>query len=294
MSHSDELQGKRIVITGSSRGLGRACALAAGAAGASVVINGTNAAALDETAAAMAAAGMSYVAVLGSVTDDDLAKKLVDTCVENFGGIDVVVNNAAIVRDRTLLKMSPEEFDDVIAVDLRGTWSVSRHAVRAMRDTGGLLLQISSAASFMGSVGQTNYSAAKGGVMGMLYAWDVELAQFGIRVNALSPAVATEMSQVVIDNHQQRARDEGRPIPSVREIGFAEPEEIAKLIVYLCGDRAQHIRSQLIQFDGRKLCLWRHPKVGPTERRENWELDDFDAQFPEPQESVARSRLGKE
>ena len=108
------------------------------------------------------------------------------------------------------MNMTPEEFDEVVAVNLRGTWSVSRHAAKAMRETGGLLLQVVSNAAFVGSVGQTNYAASKAGVMGMLYSWDVELRRFDIRTNALWPIAQTDMTQVVFDNATKRAAEAGQ------------------------------------------------------------------------------------
>ena len=135
-----DVERRRIVVTGASRGLGRAFACALGAQGARVVVNGTNADLPKAVAAEIAAHGGSALPVIGSVADDSFAEHLVASCVGEFGGIDVVVNNAGIVRDRTLMNMSPEEFDDVIAVNLRGTWSTSRHAVRAMKEQGHGLL----------------------------------------------------------------------------------------------------------------------------------------------------------
>src|SRR5215471_12712443 len=123
-----QVDGRRIVVTGASRGLGRAFAAALAGEGARLVLNGTNAALVEGLVSQIRDAGGTASAVVGSVADDGIAERLVTTCVEEFGGVDVVINNAGTVRDRTLLKMSPEEFDEVIAVNLRGTWSVSRHA----------------------------------------------------------------------------------------------------------------------------------------------------------------------
>ncbi|MGD9794164.1 MAG: SDR family NAD(P)-dependent oxidoreductase, partial [Acidimicrobiia bacterium] len=252
------LAGKHIAVTGSSRGLGRAIAVALATAGSDVVINGTNPTALAETEEMVRATGARCAAVLGSVADDSVAEQLVSVCVERFGGIDVAVNNAAVVRDRTLLKMTPEEFDEVIAVDLRGTWSVSRHAAKAMvaAQQPGLLLQVTSAAAMIGSVGQTNYAAAKAGQLGMMCAWDLELAKYDIRVNAVTPAVATDMTEVIFAAARARAAAKGNPAPTARQLGFASPEEAASLFVFLCSDSAAHIRSQIIQFDGQYLALW--------------------------------------
>lgn len=286
-----ELDGKRIVVTGATRGLGRGFAMALGAAGARLVVNGTNAALADEVVSAIRAAGGTAEAVVGSVADDDVAERLVSTCVERYGGIDVAVNNAGIVRDRTLMNMSPEEFDDVVAVNLRGTWSVSRHAARAMKATGGMLLQVISGSAYVGSVGQTNYAASKAGVMGMLYAWDTELSRFNIRTNALWPIGETDMTQVVFEQARKRAEETGKPAPSPAEMGFGTPETIAPVVVYLCSDRAAELRSQLVTFNGRKLALWQHPKETWVKRQESWSVDQIDDALRGSNEPVYRPQM---
>ena len=272
------LDGRRIVVTGASRGLGRGFAEALASEGAQVVVNGTNAALLTELVGAIEAAGGTARAMAGSVADDAFCEELVRACVDTYGGIDAVVNNAGIVRDRTLLNMTPEEFDDVIAVNLRGTWSMSRHAARAMKEQGdGLLLQVVSNSAFVGSVGQTNYAASKAGVMGMLYAWDVELQRHGIRTNALWPIAQTDMTQVVFANATARAESAGRPVPTPEELGFGTPETVAPIVVYLCSDRAAHLRSQLVTFNGSKLGLWQHPHEQVLDRRPGWTVDELAA-----------------
>jgi 3-oxoacyl-[acyl-carrier protein] reductase len=269
------LDGKRIVVTGASRGLGRAFAIALSSEGAQVVVNGTNAGLVSDLVDLITSVGGAAVPVVGSVADDALAESIVRTCVDSFGGIDAVVNNAGIVRDRTLMNMSPEEFDEVVAVNLRGTWSVSRHAAKAMRESGGLLLQVVSNAAFVGSVGQTNYAASKAGVMGMLYSWDVELKRFGIRTNALWPIAQTDMTQVVFANATKRASDAGQPPPTPGQLGFGTPEAVAPVVVFLCSDRAAHLRSQLVTFNGSKLGLWSHPHETVLDRREHWSVADL-------------------
>jgi 3-oxoacyl-[acyl-carrier protein] reductase len=291
---ASNLDGKRIVVTGSSRGLGRGFAIALAAAGAQVIVNGTDRDALAATEAAIVTAGGRCEPVVGSVADDAVAEALVATCVRAFGGIDAVVNNAGIVRDRTLLNMTPTEFDEVIAVNLRGTWSTSRHAARAMKDAGngGLLLQVISGSAFVGSVGQTNYAASKAGVMGMLYSWDVELAKIGVRTNALWPIGQTDMTQVVFEGARKRAESAGREAPTPRSMGFGLPEEIAPVVVYLCSDAAAHLRSQLVTFNGRKLAVWQHPSEAWIERREQgWTADDIAAALPPEQQPVYRPEM---
>lgn len=281
---------RRVVVTGASRGLGRAFAIALGAEGAQVVVNGTNDALVGATVQAITSAGGSAVPCVGSVADDAVAERLIATCVGEFGGVDAVVNNAGIVRDRTLMNMTPDEFDEVIAVNLRGTWSVSRHAARAMREqgTGGLLLQIVSNSAFTGSIGQTNYAASKAGVMGMLYAWDTELQRFGIRTNAVWPVAETDMTQVVIDGARQRAETSGRPAPSATEIGFGQPADVAAVVVYLCSERADHLRSQLVTFNGSKLAVWRHPYEAEVHRQPAWTIDQIAAVLHDADEHVYR------
>ncbi len=272
-----EVDGRRVVVTGASRGLGRAFAVALGAEGAHVVVNGTNPALVESTVNTITSNGGTAVACVGSVADDAVAEQLIATCVDQFGGIDAVVNNAGIVRDRTLMNMSPQEFDDVVAVNLRGTWSVSRHAAKAMKEqgSGGLLLQVISGSAFVGSVGQTNYAASKAGVMGMLYAWDVELQRFGIRTNALWPVAETDMTQVVMDGARQRAQASGRNAPTAKQIGFGAPSEVAAVVVYLCSERAAHLRSQLVTFNGSKLALWQHPRETQVHRQQTWTVDQI-------------------
>lgn len=286
------LDGRRIVVTGSTRGLGRAFAEALAAEGAHVVVNGTNGDLVDEVVASITAAGGTVVGCPGSIADDAIAERLVGTAIDAFGAIDAVVNNAGTVRDRTLVKMTPQEFDDVIAVNLRGTWSVSRHAARAMRDQGhGLLLQVISGSAFVGSVGQTNYAASKAGVMGMLYAWDLELHRFGIRTNALWPVAETDMTQVVFDGVRQRAEAKGAEAPSPREMGFGDPAEIARIVVYLCSERADHLRSQLVTFNGSKLALWQHPRETWVRRQPSWTDDDIAAALEGADEAVYRPEM---
>ena len=244
------LSGKRMVITGSSRSLGRHFALACAAEGASLVINGTSEGALAATQAAVAALGAPVCAVPGSVTETAVCNSLVETCIEQFGGIDVMVNNAGIVRDRTLLKMSDEDFDEVIAVNLRGPFLCTRRAAQAMREQGGgHIIQITSASGLVGNFGQTNYAAAKAGLMGMMYTATKELARYNIRSNAMWPVARTDMTQPLIDKSGL----------SAAEMGFGEPEDVARGLVWLASDAAREFNGQCLTFNGLRTALWRSP-----------------------------------
>ncbi|MEJ6539283.1 MAG: SDR family NAD(P)-dependent oxidoreductase [Halioglobus sp.] len=246
----DRLKGKRIVITGSSRSLGRHFALACAAEGASLIVNGTNEEALADVAREVADLGVAVHAVLGSVAETEVCNALVDTCVDKFGGIDVMVNNAGIVRDRTLIKMSDEDFDEVIAVNLRGPFLCTRSAAVAMKAQGsGHIIQITSASGLVGNFGQTNYAAAKAGLMGMMYTAAKELVRYNIRCNAMWPVARTDMTQPLIDKSDATAL----------ELGFGEPEDVAMGLVWLASDAAERFNSQCLTFNGLKTALWRSP-----------------------------------
>ncbi len=241
------LKGKRIAITGSSRSLGREFALAVAREGASVVLNGTNQQALADTQAAIEALGTPVCSVIGSVADTGVCRDIVDTCVARFGGIDIMVNNAGIVRDRTLLKMSDEDFDEVIAVDLRGPFVCMREAARVMREQGeGHIVNVTSASGLVGNFGQTNYAAAKAGLMGMMYTAVKELSRYNIRCNAMWPIARTDMTSALIENS-------GR---SAAELGFGEPTDVALGLVWLASDKASHWNGQCLTFNGRKAAMW--------------------------------------
>ncbi|MGE0484511.1 MAG: SDR family NAD(P)-dependent oxidoreductase [Gammaproteobacteria bacterium] len=282
------LAGRRVVITGSSRGLGRACAVEMARHGAAVVLNGTDAAALTAAEQAVRTAGGRCVAVAGSVAESALCERLVQTCVETFGGIDLLVNNAGLVRDRTLFKMSDAEFDEVIAVHLRGTWAASKYAALAMREAGGgHIINVVSNSGLSGGFGQSNYAAAKAGMMGLLRTWVLELARYGIRCNAFWPIAETDMTQVVFANAARAAESENRAPPSPAELGFGTATEVAQGLVWLASAAAERFNGQCLTFNGRKTALWTHPReVHETFREQPFTLADLDAHYagiePEP------------
>lgn len=245
------LDGRRMVITGSSRSLGREFALACAREGASLVLNGTNAAALASVEAELSALGAPVRSVAGSVADEAVVQALVDTCIDAFGGIDVMVCNAGIVRDRTMLKMTPEEFDEVIAVNLRGPFLCMQRAARAMveQGSGGHVIHITSASGLIGNFGQTNYAAAKAGLMGMTYTAVKELRKKGVRVNAMWPVARTDMTEPLIVQSGK----------SAAELGFGEAADVAGGLVLLASDACDEWNGQCLTFNGYRTAIWQSP-----------------------------------
>jgi NAD(P)-dependent dehydrogenase (short-subunit alcohol dehydrogenase family) len=204
------LNGRVAVVTGSGRGLGREFALALAREGAAVVVNdvgvslrgdGTDEDPAGDVVAEITAAGGRAVAARDSVADFEAAGRIVATAVDTFGQIDIVVNNAGIVRDRTLVKMDESDFDAVIATHLKGTFNVTRHAAPIMKEAGyGRVVNITSSAGLRGNFGQSNYGAAKAGIMGLTFVWALELGRSGITVNALAPAGITRMTATLSDD----------------------------------------------------------------------------------------------
>lgn len=284
----DILRGKRIVITGSSRGLGRAFAVAMAKQGASLVLNGTNTEALRDAEILVRKVGGKVSSVSGSVADADVCAKLVQTCVEHFGGIDLLVNNAGVVRDRTLFKMTDAEFDEVIAVHLRGSWACGKYAALAMREAGGgHIVNVISNSGLCGGFGQSNYAAAKAGMLGLMRTWVIELARHGIRCNAFWPIAATDMTNVVFDNAAHEAVTLGRPAPSPVELGFGSADEVAQGMLWLVSDAAAHFNGQVMTFNGRKTALWTQPReVHEAFKADAWTLDELTRHYanvaPEP------------
>ncbi|MGN9837078.1 SDR family oxidoreductase [Nonomuraea sp. H19] len=260
-----DLSGKVAVVTGAGRGLGRAYAEALAAAGAAVVVNDVDPEVAAQVASAIADGGGKAVAAPGAVGGSEVAQRLVDTAVKEFGRLDVLVTNAGILRDRVLWKMSDEEFDAVVEVHLRGTFTCARAAAVRMREQGegGRLILISSPAGQRGNFGQTNYAAAKAGIVAMARTWALELARSNITVNAVVPVAATEMTKTIpaFAPTLEEAERTGGPLPEWlrKDEGLGTVEDVAGLIVYLASDSSAAVTGQAVGIGGDKLALWSHP-----------------------------------
>jgi len=257
------LSGKVAIVTGSGRGLGLAYAKALAAAGAKVVVNDVDQDAVD---AAVAELKGDAVGVAAAVGDTETAERLVRAAVDAFGRLDILVTNAGILRDRVLWKMSDDDFDQVVRVHLRGTFTCARAAAVRMREQGegGRLILISSPAGQRGNFGQTNYAAAKAGIAAMARTWALELARDEIAVNAVVPVAATAMTRTIpafaplIDESERT----GEPLPGWvrRDEGLGAVEDVTGLVVFLASDASAGITGQAIGVGGDRLALWAHPR----------------------------------
>lgn len=252
------LDGRVAVITGSGRGIGREFALSMAREGAHIVVNDVGASldgqATDEDPAAQTVAdikalGVGAVASYESVTDHEAAGRLVRTAVDEFGSIDILVNNAGIVRDRSLVKMTPEDFDAVVKVHMYGTFNTAQHAAGYMKEAGyGRIVNVTSQAGLRGNFGQSNYGAAKAAIMGMTFIWALELGRYGVTVNAMSPAGATRMTAALFE------RSGTEPPPE------QNPALNAPLVTWIASEQAGHVNGQILGRTDFAYTLYQHPK----------------------------------
>jgi NAD(P)-dependent dehydrogenase (short-subunit alcohol dehydrogenase family) len=243
------LKDKVAIVTGSGRGIGEGIALRFAEEGAKIVVNDINEADALRTVEKIKNMGGQAVAVIGSVASREIAQKMVDTAVSEFGTVDILVNNAGIIRDAMLHKMTDEQWDQVIEVNLKGVFLCTQCAARVMREKGyGKIINISST-SWRGNPGQLNYSATKAGVIGMTKTAAKELAPKGINVNVIAPGMIwtdmiKSMPPAIIEKMEK-----GLPfiVPLNRK---GTPQDVANLALFLASDESSFITGQLIHCDG--------------------------------------------
>ncbi len=246
-----DLSDKTAIVTGAGQGLGRAIAVALHAAGANVVINyyqddqsadeGWNRTQAEEVVASL---GDRSFAIPADVRDQSAIAQMVDQAEKRWGPIDIVVNNAGITRDRTVQKMSPQEWQQVIDTNLTGVFNVCQQAALRLTD-GGRIVSLASIAAMIGSFGQANYASAKAGVISLTKVLSRELAKRRITVNAVAPGVVlTEMGKSIPDDVQRQMLEQ---IPLGR---FGEPSEVASVVLFLCSDLSSYVTGQTIHVNG--------------------------------------------
>lgn len=263
------LDGKAAVVTGGGRGIGRGHCIHLAAQGASVVVNDVDADEAAKVVQEISDAGGKAQANHDDIGSREGAAALVQQCVDAFGGIHAIVNNAGNVKDRTFLKMSDEEFDAVLRVHVKGTFMCSQEAARRMKEqgTGGAIVNTVSAAHF-GNFGQTNYAGSKGAIASMTYTWALELARDGIRVNAISPAGTTRMSAT--------AKIGGKVV----ELPFIDPTLNGPFVAFLCSDEAGYVTGQIFGTGAERITILNQPKYGTSMLKPGgWQVADILAHF---------------
>jgi NAD(P)-dependent dehydrogenase (short-subunit alcohol dehydrogenase family) len=281
------VEGRVVIVTGAGQGLGRAHALALGAHGAHVVVNDVGDAAV-QVATQITEAGGSAISHAADVADWEASAGLIDAAVSRFGRLDALVNNAGIVRDRMLVSMTEAEWDAIARVNLKGHFCPLRHAAAHWREqakTGTLpsarVINTSSGAGLMGSIGQGNYSAAKAGVAGLTIVAAAELARYGITVNALAPAARTPMTETVFADAMRAP-----------ETGFdaMDPANVSPLVVWLASEHSGFVTGRMFEVEAGVVSVadgWQHgPRRDKGDRWEPEELSDVVAELlkeaPEP------------
>jgi 3-oxoacyl-[acyl-carrier protein] reductase len=243
------LKDKIALVTGSSRGVGRGIALGFAKEGAKVVVNYTsNETAANEVVDAIESMGSKAIAVKADVAKASDAEKLVSTAIDTYGRLDILVNNAGFTRPALMLKMTEEEWDQVVDIHLKGAFLCSQAAGRQMKEqNSGKIINVMSVAGLVGTVGQINYSAAKGGILSMTKSIARELARYNVCANVISLGiVATDMSEKIRTDEKLKEIYMNRILLK----RFAEPEDIAPAFVFLGSDEGNYITGQLLCVDG--------------------------------------------
>lgn len=256
-----------VIVTGAGRGIGRAHALAFAEAGARVVVNDLSPGPAAEVAAEIGSAAVANTDDIGTWAG---AGRLVNTALKAFGGLDVLVNNAGFVRDRMLVNLGEDEWDEVVRVHLKGHFATLHHAAAHWRAThkaggavSGRVINTSSGAGLFGSVGQVNYSAAKAGIAAMTLVAAAELERYGVTVNAIAPAARTRMTEHVF------ADTMAAPVGGFDEMA---PENVSPLVVWLASEEAGDVTGRMFEVDGGRISVaqgWQHGPV--VDKGARWE-----------------------
>jgi len=241
------LKGKTAVVTGASRGIGRAIALKLAKLGANIVVNYRNSVeAVQEVVKEIEALGVKALAVQADISSYSDVEVMMKKCIEEFGSLDILVNNAGITKDGLLMRMKEEDFDSVIDINLKGAFNCTRHVSTIMlKQRSGRIINISSVSGLTGNAGQVNYSAAKAGIIGMTKAVAREFASRGVTCNAVAPGyIQTDMTVAL----PEKVKDAIMTTIPLKRLGM--PEDVANAVAFLASEEASYITGQVINVDG--------------------------------------------
>ena len=273
--------GRTVIITGAGGGLGRAYALAFAAEGANVVVNDIRQAAAEDVAGEIRAAGGQAIASADDITTLETAQRIVDAALAAFGEVHVLVNNAGILRDRMFLSLSEEDWDLVMQVHLKGHFCLANILARRWRDQAkagqpvdARIINTSSGAGLQGSVGQSNYSAAKGGVAALTLVQAAELGRYGITANALAPAARTAMTESAMAEVVKKPED--------GSFDLWAAENVAPLVVWLGSAQSRHVTGQVFESQGGRISLGDGWRTGVTrDKGARWLPEEIGAAIDE-------------
>jgi NAD(P)-dependent dehydrogenase (short-subunit alcohol dehydrogenase family) len=287
----DRLKGRVAIVTGAGRGIGRGEALALASEGAIVVVNdlgvaldgsGSEKTPAEEVVEEIKKMGSQAVANYDNVVETETGEKLVKLALDSFGRLDIVVNNAGILRDRMLFNMAPEDWDAVIAVHLRGHYNVTKSACVYFRQErkGGVIINTSST-SGLGNAGQSNYAAAKEGIVGFTRTVAREMGRYGVRCNAIRPSAATRMTlSPDMKARFERAGEAG--LKALEQMQKQVPEQIGPLVAWLCTDEAANINGRTFLVRAGNIGLYSEPDIiASVESDEPWTVDNLSPLIPE-------------
>lgn len=241
------LKGKCAVVTGATRGIGRAIAIRLASLGADIVVNYRSSIEEANTLKEeLSALGAEVLLVKADVSIEEEAKNLIEKAKDNFGKVDILVNNAGIVKDGLILRMKKEDFDQVVDVNLKGTFNCMRYVAPIMvKQRSGKIINISSIVGIIGNAGQVNYAASKAGVIAMTKSIAKELGSRGVQVNAIAPGyINTSMTESL----NQKVKDEMLKMIPLKRFGM--PEDVAKAVGFLASEDSDYITGQVIKVDG--------------------------------------------
>jgi len=246
MGEELKLAGKVALVTGGAQGIGKAIALLLAQNGSDIVVSDINLEKAEETAKEIEGTGQKAMAIKVDVANSEEVERMVQTILERFGHIDILVNNAGIARDKLILRMSEEDWDVVLGVNLKGTFNCTKAIIRHMsKQRSGKIVSIASVVGEMGNAGQANYSASKAGVIGFTKTIAREFAQRGVNVNAIAPGyIETPMTDAL----PEKAKEELRRLIPMDRLG--QPEDVAEAVLFLVSEASSYITGQVLNVNG--------------------------------------------